>query len=243
MLFKSEHITQASGSIGGVTYSHNSGGMYRRARSIPVNPNSGNQSQVRAALTNLTQRWTETLTAAQRTSWNTYASNVPVTNKLGDTVNISGQNWYLAANTPRVQAGNKFTLGWSSSEIDDAPTMFDRGDFTTPTFTASEASGLSVTFDNTDAWANEDDAAMLIFQGMPKNASRNFFNGPYRLVHVIEGNSVTAPTSPRAIVAGALAANGFVIAEGQRQWLSFAVTRADGRLSTRRLVGPVAVGA
>lgn len=235
MLFKSEHITQASGSIGGVTYAHNASGLYRRARAIPVNPNTGFQVQVRAAVTTLVTRWNDVLTAAQRNAWNAYAANVPVINNLGSSILISGQNWYIACNTPRIQALTKVAA--TIAIIDAAPVIFDRGDFTTPTFTMTVATGLSTAFTNTDAWAGAVEGGLLIYQGRPQNPSRSFFKGPWRLVGFVEG-SVAPPTSPNAIGTATLALQGFVVSTGQRQWMAYAVTRADGRLSTRRIVGP-----
>ena len=49
MLFRGTHLTDASGSLSGVTYSHNRGGAYTRNRSIPVNPNTVQQQAVRNA--------------------------------------------------------------------------------------------------------------------------------------------------------------------------------------------------
>ncbi|MGH9817724.1 MAG: hypothetical protein ACRD6I_16745 [Candidatus Acidiferrales bacterium] len=234
MLFHSEHITAASGSVGGVTYSHSRSGMYRRARSIPVNPNTTLQTQVRAALTAAVTRWTEVLTAAQRTSWDTYGANVPITNALGAPFNISGQNWYIAANTPRLQSIAK--LASAIAVVDPAPTMFDRGDFTTPgTPVYSVALGLALPFSTLiDAWSNEDGAAMLIFQGRPRNPSRQFFAGPYRLIGAIEGDSSMPPASPKVISSANISLLGYPLVEGQLIRTAVAVTRADGRISTRR---------
>ena len=49
MLFKSAAFTQASGSVGGLTFAHNRGGMYTRARSIPVNPKTQQTGRCREA--------------------------------------------------------------------------------------------------------------------------------------------------------------------------------------------------
>lgn len=236
MLFASEHITQASGSIGGVTYAHNKGGMYRRARAIPVNPNTSFQNQVRNALTDLITSWGTILTAAQRTAWRDYAANTPTTNALGATINLSGQNWYVACNTPREQAMTKMLS--TIARIDDAPTIFDRGDFTTPVFVCTEAVGLAWTIDNADPWANEDGAAMFVYQGRPMNASRNFFNGPWRLVAAVEGDSVTPPANSQSVSNADLAVDGFTFTAGQNTSVAFSVTRADARLTSRRPVGP-----
>lgn len=237
-LFKSQLVTQASGSVGGTTYAHTASGLYMRARSVPVNPNSANQIEVRAALTALVNRWIDVLTAAQRAAWDLYAANVPVVNALGDTFNISGQNWYIAANTPRLQALSK--LAATIAVVDAAPTVFDRGDFTTPTFAADEVTGISVAYNNADAWAGAVENALLIYQGRPQNPSRNFFKGPWRLIGHVEG-AVVPPTSPEVISAATLAALGFVISDPQNQWLAVSVSRADGRLSTRRILGPEVV--
>jgi len=43
MKFKSPILSQASGSIAGITFSHNRGGMYVRARAVPTNPGSPQQ--------------------------------------------------------------------------------------------------------------------------------------------------------------------------------------------------------
>ena len=95
MLIKSQLITQASGSIGGLVGSHNAGGMYFRARTIPVNPGSAAQIAVRNIVAQLTAAWTADLTAAQRTAWQTYADNVPTTNRLGDSINIPASSAFF----------------------------------------------------------------------------------------------------------------------------------------------------
>jgi len=214
--------------------------MYMRARSIPVNPNTGPQLQVRSALTELVMRWIDTLTAAQRAAWNLWAVNTPFTNPLGDSFNISGQNAYIGANTARRQSDAK--LGSTLGFVDDAPTVYDRGDFTTPTFAADVVTGLTITFTNTDTWATEDGASMLVFQGQPKNPTRNFFKGPYRLLANIDGDSGGAPASPLVIGPALITAlAGFPVSEGNANWLRFVVVRADGRYSSGRVVGPVIV--
>jgi hypothetical protein len=240
MIFKSEHITQASGSVGGVTYSRAKGGtLYRRARAIPVNPNTEMQQQVRSAVTGLVNYWSEMLTPTQRETWEMYAANVPVTNKLGSTVNLTGQNWFVGANTPRLQALAKLTA--ATPQVDSGPSLFDRGAFTTPTsLTAVEGVDIAFTIDNSDDWANEDDSAMLVYVSMPQNAGVLNYHKSWRLVDVIEGDSVTPPANGVTITTAELTAEGFgPVVAGSNYWIQVAVTRADGRLSTRRQLGPV----
>ena len=239
MKFKSEHMTQASGSIAGVTYARAKGGiLYRRARAIPVNPQSPAQTQVRSALTSLVNSWITTLSTAQRTAWDTYGAEVLFTNKLGDPVPISGQNAYIGANVARMSADSK--LGSTLGTITAAPTVFDRGDFTTPAVVSyAVATGLNMTFETGDAWVTEDAAAMLIFQGRPRNPSRKFFKGPWRLVGLIAGDSTTPPTSPHLIGTATLMIEGFSINIGQRFSTRVVVVRADGRWSSPRKLNDV----
>lgn len=218
MIFTSQVLTAASGSIGGVTYSHNRGGMYQRARAIPTNPNSPEQMAVRNIFGGLADHWGNTLTAAQRTAWDTYATFISWLNKLGQSTSLTGFNMYIRSNTPRIQAG--------LARVDDAPITATIGEFTNPTFAYdSGADEIDVTFDNTDGWANEDDAAMLVYTSRQQAPTINYFKGPYQLAGIIAGDAMTPPTSPASISAP------FVCAAGNRCFTKVAVSRADGRLS------------
>ena len=108
----------------------------------------------------------------------------------------------------------------------------------TPTFVASELLGISVQFTTTDDWVNEDDAACFVFQGRPQNNTVNFFKGPWRLIAAIKGNNTTPPTSPVTISQATLTTNGYNFVAAQHISCAFVVSRADGRYSSRRLVGP-----
>jgi hypothetical protein len=235
MIFKSEHLTQASGSIGGVTYGRAKGGtLYRRARAIPVNPQTVFQTQVRSSLTDLVNRWIDTLTAVQRTAWNTWGANVLFTNPLGEANPISGQNAYIGANTARLAADSKLALVPILDRVDDAPTIFDRGDFTTPVITSyTVAGGFDMEFTSTDDWAGEVGGAMLIYQGRPRNTSRLFFKGPWRLIGAILG-AVVPPSTPFTETAAQIAIDGFPLVAGQLISTKVVVVRADGRWSSER---------
>lgn len=220
MKFKSPIITQASGSVGGATYSHNRGGMYIRSRATPTNPNSPQQQAVRSAVAQLVSAWNNILTAAQRLVWDTYAENTPILDRLGELRNVGGLGMYIRGNVPALQAG--------LTRIDDGPTVFNLGDYTEPVVGAISAAGgtLSLAFTNTDDWASEDDAAMLVLCSRGVNATRNYFKGPYRYAHKIEGDSGTPPTSPASVTLP------FAVAVGQKIFCQARVIRADGRLST-----------
>jgi len=212
-------ITEMRGSIAGNTYSRNRYGAYARARTKPVNPNTGRQQTVRAALAYLTERWSITLTDAQRAAWNLYGANVVMTNKLGESINLSGFNHYIRSNSIRKAFG--------LTVIDAGPVVFEIPE-ADPTYavTASEATQkISTTFDNTMDWADETGAFLVGFQGSPQNPQRNFFGGPWRSFMVVSGLSGTPPTSP------AETAVAYAIAELQRDWCYSRILRADGRIS------------
>lgn len=219
MKFKSPVYSEASGSIAGITYSHNRGGMYTRQRVIPTDPGSAFQVAIRGFVASLTSLWLSTLTAAQRAAWDLYAESVELPDTLGEPRNVGGLGMYVRSNVPRLQAG--------IPRVDDGPVIFNLGDFTNPSFGsfAAATTDFDVTFTNGDDWANEDDSAMLIYGSRHKNASVNFFKGPYRYADKIDGDSVTPPTSPATIT------NPFTIVAGSRTFVYMRISRADGRLS------------
>ena len=105
MKFKSLIFSEMSGSVGGLTFSHNNGGLYVRARAIPTNPGSPQQDVVRAAFGALVAAWTELLSEAEREAWRVYAANTPLLGPLGDVRNVTGMNMYLRCNTLRSAFG------------------------------------------------------------------------------------------------------------------------------------------
>jgi hypothetical protein len=213
-------IAQMSGSLGGNTYAHNRSGNYVRTRTKPVNPNTDLQTKVRAAMAFLTDRWSQTLTGAQRAAWNLYASNVVMKNRLGVDINLSGFNHYIRSNMIRKQT--------TTAIIDDGPVVFEIP-ASDPTYaiTASEATQVvSNAFDITMDWATEAGAYMYFFQGVPQNPQRNFFNGPWRLSGALAGADPGPLASPKDRPAV------FAFAEGQRLWGYARISRADGRLSS-----------
>ena len=208
---------QRSGKQGGMVWSHNRTGPYVRERAVPVNPNTDRQVAARNAMRALAIRWETTLTQAQRDAWDTYAANVTWQDALGRSIFLTGLNHYIRSNVIQVQLGFEIT--------DDAPTIFDIAAAELSLgCTATEAlQQLSITFDDTATWASEAGAFQYFFLGIPQNASRKFFGGPWRYVTAVAG--VTPAVSPK------LATSPWPFAEGQRLWLRSRIMRADGRLS------------
>lgn len=217
MKFTSPVYSQASGAIAGLVYSHNHGGMYTRSRATPTNPSSAKQVIVRNAVANLSNFWSQTLTAAQRNAWNVYATNVPIVGPLGTARKVSGIAMYTRSNVPRIQAG--------LTRVDNGPTTFTLGSFTNPTITASHTSPeFSIAFTNTDTWATAAGGAMLVYASRPQSPGIGFFNGPYAYAGKIAG-AVTPPTTPATMVSP------FPLAAGQQVFFRVEVSQVDGRLS------------
>ena len=219
MLFRGLIATDLSGSIAGVTASRNKGGAYFRERVTPVNPNSTQQAAVRALMSSLTAIWRDTLDAAERELWNVYGQNTPMTNRIGETVFISGLSHYIRSNIPRMQAG--------LARIDAAPTSFGLAEAGTIAVTgADEGTQLvAFTFDNSAPWAGASGGHLLVYVSRPQGPATNFFKGPYRFAGRING-APTPPSSPASVTAP------FVFAAGQRVFARFRASDAEGRLST-----------
>jgi hypothetical protein len=217
MLFKGTIIGPASGSIAGIVASHNTSGQYMRNRTVPTNPNSIFQQAVRNAMSVLVAAWSNTLTAAERTAWATYAANVPVLNRLGDPINLSGLNMYLRGNISRLQAG--------LARQDTAPTVMSLNELTSPGVSIASSTTASVAYTNTDSWAITTGGALLLFASREQSPTINFFKGPYRFAGLVLGNTATPPTSPEVITLP------FTVATGNQVFFRAVAITADGRQS------------
>ncbi len=98
-------VGAASGSIGGATASHGKGGAYFRKRAIPTNPKTVFQQEQRTNIGTASALWSNTLTADERESWVTFAQNFPITDRLGQTLTLSGQGACTKINSRLLAAG------------------------------------------------------------------------------------------------------------------------------------------
>jgi len=212
-------VVQMAGKIAGTVFARNRYGSYARAGTKPTNPNTERQSEVRAAIGLLNHYWQTMLDDAQRTAWGVYANNVPMVNRLGETQNFSAYNHFCRVNACRLAAG--LTI------LGEAPTTYQLGE-QDPTFdVAADVSDnkIKITFDGTFGWAQETGGYMLIYQGQPCAATRNYFGGPFRYIGKIAGDNSTPPTSPAEL------APYYTLVAGQKQFVQARILRADGRLS------------
>lgn len=89
---------EIAGTIGGVTFARAYGVQTARSWRAPVKQQTTWQRWMRTWLAKLSSQWFETLTAAQRTAWQTYAATCPFTDSLGKTYYIKGNNMMIRTN-------------------------------------------------------------------------------------------------------------------------------------------------
>jgi hypothetical protein len=227
MKFKSQVYTQASGSIGGVTYSHNRFGMYTRGKVIPVNPNTALQQAARTRLAIFAANW-KLLTAEQRQAWAAWAAVVLKTNPLGDQVTLTAFNWYVAVNAQRAQVGGLGQISVPDPAL--ALTTFS----TISVVIAAAGNSASVSFANTDPWATAVGGFMNIFAALPVPQTRNFLSGPFRLIGTVPG-AVVPPTSPVVLPLG------YDVSVGQKVFIRGIVQNSLGAPSNQQIVAGVAI--
>jgi hypothetical protein len=224
MLIKSTLIAEGSGSLAGAVWSHNRGGQYLRQRVVPTDPATERQITLRNAMSTLSNYWTDILTPTLRETWNLYASNVVMHNALGDPIYLTGQQHFLRANLPRIQA--------SIVIIATAPAIFDLGTYSMPSINEISAgtATIKIAFSNTDGWCGQDGFG-LVYAGRPQNPSIGFFKGPFRYAGKIVG-AVVPPTSPQTFPFP------FPLAITQIAWAHLRIIQTDGRLSPKIILGP-----
>jgi hypothetical protein len=96
--------SEARGSVGGMTASRNTMGAYMRAKASPVQPRSESQQKRRYALQKLTREYQD-LSSVQIGNWNDFASNWPITDVFGDSISITGLDWYVSLNSRLAALG------------------------------------------------------------------------------------------------------------------------------------------
>lgn len=185
-------ILDARGSIGGQVFSRNRFGAYIRARTTPINPNTYRQANRRELVGLYSQKWADDLTDAQRASWAVYAAGTTWTNKLGQTVQLTGFNHFMRTACCRALAGGSF--------LEDPPsTPGLANQDPTLEFTADPGTqNLSVTFNNGLGWAIAVAGYMMISVSRPRSVSRTFVGEPYRFADAIAG-AVSPPSSPATV--------------------------------------------
>lgn len=212
-------VVGMSGSIGGTTFARNRSGSYARSRTKPVNPNTAAQQHVRSIVSTIRDAWSNTLTTAQRLAWTTYANNVSMLNRLGESINLTGWNMFMRTSMNRLYNGESIVAA--------GPTTFTLAeqDESVVVTSSETANAISVAYDDTMDWCDEDGSFLSVYESAPQNETVNFFDGPWIRLGSVDGDSTTPPSSPAAFTSK------FTLTEGQKQFYQFRICRADGRLS------------
>jgi hypothetical protein len=138
----------SSGSLAGTTFSHNRGGQYQRNRRAPVQPiGTGRRAFIRAAFGTAAQAWSG-LTIAQQAEWTSYALLYPITDALGQSITLTGQQMYVSINTQLINVGLPLATDPPVSNVTDniSPVTIDFGSIATPKLDLAWAAGLTVNY-------------------------------------------------------------------------------------------------
>ena len=219
-------IVQLSGSIAGSVFARNRFGNYVRPRTKPVNPRSARQESARAIVSYLAEYWHQDLTPVQRNLWGVYAAAIAMKNKLGETIHLTGFNHFIRTNAAQKNIGE--------TELTAAPSVLSLPEKDTDLIvTEEDIAAQTFTFTcNTAGWVANGDPkfGILLYQGKPQLASRNFFAGPWRFMDIIDAIEGAAGT-------GTLAAS-FAFAVGQKIWFAARIMTVSGRLSELWTIDP-----
>ncbi len=224
MKFKSALLTEASGSLAGLTFSHNQAGMYIRARSVPINPKTPRQELVRSLFTLHATDW-PLLGDAARAAWDTYALNTPLVDSIGRTLIVTGRNMFARS-----------YVFYGACGVDppaDAPANFGLAMLTKPSLTWDEATQkVNIAFDNTDEWAGNSNGFLAYFVGRQVPLTRNYYAGPFTYLGKTNG-AATPPTSPVSVSLPV------PVSFACRVFMRFRAADADRRLSRDYIVSVV----
>mgnify|MGYP000134250108 CR=1 FL=1 len=97
-------IGQISGRIGGSVFSHNRGGAYIRNGAIPTRVTTPYAEAAKNRLAVFSAAWAG-LSTADQLAWKLWATQNPITNRLGDQITLSGHGAYVQLNTTIDLAG------------------------------------------------------------------------------------------------------------------------------------------
>lgn len=193
-------VSEIRNKIAATVFARNRGGAVIRNRATPINRRSTAQTTRRQLLSSLASAW-RGLTAAQRASWNSAASQFPVQDNLGQTIFLTGEQLYVRSNA------NLTNIGASLIDTAPVPTTFPS---ITAAFAVLSDAAMTVAFTPDPAPAGY---TWLVFATAPFSAGKAFVNeSDYRLVTTI----AAAATSPADIEAAYVAVFGALPATGQK---------------------------
>ena len=123
--------------MAGTTASHNRAGQYLRNRRAPVQPvGTGRKAFIQQAFGAASTNWAS-LSVANQAAWTSYAAGHPITDALGQSITLTGQQMYVAVSVQLQNCGqSQPTVPPVSSSV------FAAG---SPTFTVVSAGAITLT--------------------------------------------------------------------------------------------------
>ena len=213
-------VTDIRGSIGGTTFSRGAGGAMARQRTKGVNVRSALQLSRRSIMSMLTSYWGTTLTAAQRTAWGVYAAGTNFTNKVGDTIQVSGLDVFIRTNTLRFAA--------SQTILAAAPTAagFSVAPIAAITVTDDVSDNISIAEPTQGFGKSVVGDTMYVYAGFPVGAGRSTAAKGMRYVSKVVG-AASPPTFPFLCTAP------YALIAGQKIQVDLIHSDETGRVSSR----------
>lgn len=174
-------VGQISGRVAGSVYSHNAGGTYIRNGTIPTTSTSTDALAAKSRLTTISQYW-QTISDANRASWQNFAANVPVTNRLGKSIFLNGHQMFVRLSTRILAAGG--------AVVETAPINAPPDGLTSLTLAADTGAGnVDLTFAATPLAATH---KLRIRAALVQSAAINYVANKLRVI----GHSAAAQASP-----------------------------------------------
>jgi len=167
-------LSDVRGKTGNIVYSRNSFSPYIRSHVIPTNPNTASQQAVRSTFSTVSQHWA-TLTNAQRQTWKVQAREVSRLNIFGDSVVLSGYNWFMRSNINRLVA-KLFILNVNLRLVPTPQVLI------TLNFPWTSSGILAFLFEP----AIQFFSTLLVYASSPVSAGVNFVKSEYRLCKVLQ---------------------------------------------------------
>lgn len=91
-------VAGISGRTAGTVFARNKGGAYMRRFSVPTNPRTQSQEEARQRLSDQSSAW-RTLNQDQRDSWNAWAQEHPILDRLGASILLTGHQAFVKVNS------------------------------------------------------------------------------------------------------------------------------------------------
>jgi hypothetical protein len=177
-------ISEARNKIALTVYSRNRGGPYIREKVTPSQTPTTPRVASKNLMTSTSHAWSQTLTEAQRQAWRSFASTIPLHDKLGNTHNLSGQNWWQKLATNQSIIGAAITT--------DPPANLDVTQPATFAATATVASSSSISIPITPGETIQPGEHLQIWATHSMNLGRTYFTRLLRLIQTVD-HTATIP--------------------------------------------------